>query len=205
LERRMKMQQAGLGGRMVGAAVGLFFIGNCLFAAPVQSADPSRIGYVDAQKVLDDTKAGKKAKADMEEFVKSRQKIIDIDEADIKQLQDDLARQTAVLSPDARREKEDTLQRKVMEYQKRATELNKEVQSKKKEVLDNFNKDLEGVVKKVAEQGGYVMILDRNAEGGVMLYAKDSLDLTGAVVKEFEKTFPDSNPTPTPNPDPNSK
>jgi len=199
------MQHAVLSGRMVGSLVGLFLVWMFFAVVPVQSADSMKIGYVDAQKVLDDTKAGKKAKADMEEFVKSRQKIIDIDEADIKQLQDDLARQTAVLSPDARREKEDTLQRKVMEYQKRAAELNKEVQSKKKEVLDNFNKDLEGVVKKVAEQVGYVMILDRNAEGGVLLYAKDSLDLTGAVVKEFEKDFPNSNPTPTPTPNPDPK
>jgi len=184
------MQHAGLSGKMVGAIGGLFLGWIFLIAAPAQSADSVKIGYVDAQKILDDTKAGKKAKADMEEFVKSRQKIIDIDESEIKQLQDDLTRQTAVLSPDARREKEDALQRKVVEYQKRAGELNKEVQSKKKEVLDNFNKDLEDIVKKVAERGGYVMILDRNAEGGVLLYAKDSLDLTGEVVKEFEKAVP---------------
>jgi len=184
------MQYLGRSGRRVGAIVGLFLSWIILVAAPVQSADSIKIGVVDAQKILDDTKAGKKAKGDMEEFVKSRQKIIDIDESEIKQLQDDLTRQTAVLSPDARREKEDALQRKVVEYQKRAGELNKEVQSKKKEVLDNFNKDLEGIVKKVAERGGYVMILDRNAEGGVLLYAKDSLDLTGEVVKEFEKAVP---------------
>lgn len=184
------MQYVGLSGKRVGAVVGLFLSWMLLAAAPVQSADSIKVGVVDAQKILDDTKAGKKAKADMEEFVKSRQKIIDIDESEIKQLQDDLTRQTAVLSPDARREKEEALQRKVVEYQKRAGELNKEVQSKKKEVLDNFNKDLEGVVKKVAERGGYAMILDRNAEGGVLLYAKDSLDLTGEVVKEFEKAVP---------------
>lgn len=184
------MQRTGVNGRMIVGAVGLFIIGYLFAAGPAQSADSIKIGYVDAQKVLDDTKAGKKAKADMEEFVKSRQKIIDLDETEIKQLQDDLSRQTAVLSQDARREKEETLQKKVMEYQKRAGELNKEVQEKKKEVLENFNKNLEGIVKKVAEKGGYAIILDRNAEGGVLLYAKDSLDLTSDVVKEFEKSFP---------------
>jgi len=184
------MQEAVSNKGKIGASVGLFLGCLLLAAAPVQSADSIKIGYVDAQKVLDDTKAGKKAKSDMEEFVKSRQKIIDLDESEIKQLQDDLTRQSAVLSPDARREKEEALQKKVVEYQKRAGELNKEVQDKKKEILDNFNKDLEGVVKTVAERDGFTYIIDRNAEGGVLLYAKESLDLTSLVEKEFEKSFP---------------
>jgi len=166
-------------------AIGLFWTGPM-----VHAADSLKIGFVDAQKVLDNTKAGKKSKESMEEFVKSRQKIVDLDESEIKQLQEDLNRQAAVLSPDARREKEEALQKKVFEYQKRATDLNKEVQQKKKEVLDQFNSDLESVVKKVADRGGYAYVLDRNAEGGVILYAKGTFDLTDEVVKEFEKSFP---------------
>jgi outer membrane protein len=181
---------ARLKARLIGAVIGTFLVWAIWIIPAVQAAETVKIGYVDAQKVLDNTKAGKKSKESMEEFVKSRQKIIDLDEAEIKQLQDDLTRQAAVLSPDARREKEDALQRKVMDYQRRAGEMNKDVQGKKKEVLDKFNKDLEGVVKKVAERGGYSFVIDRNAEGGVLLYGKESFDLTDEVVKEFEKISP---------------
>ena len=184
------MRDMGLRGRMIGAAVGTLLVWMFWIVPVVQSAEPVKIGYVDAQKILDNTKAGKKSKESMEEFIKSRQKIIDLDEAEIKQLQDDLMRQAAVLSPDARREKEESLQRKVVEYQRRAGEMNKEVQTKKKEVLDKFNAELEGVVKKVAERGGYSFVIDRNAEGGVLLYGKESFNLTDEVVKEFEKTAP---------------
>lgn len=177
-------------GKMIGAAIGTLFIWMVWIIPAVQAADSLKIGYVDAQKVLDNTKIGKKSKESMEEFVKSRQKIIDLDESEIKQLQDDVTRQSAVLSPDARREKEESLQRKVMDYQRRAGEMNKEVQTKKKEVLDKFNADLEVIVKKVAERGGYSFVIDRNAEGGVLLYAKESFDLTDEVAKEFEKTSP---------------
>jgi outer membrane protein len=184
----MREQNSGRG--LIHGITGLLLAWVFLSASAVHAADSLKIGYVDAQKVLDSTKAGKKAKDSMEEFVKSRQKIIDLDESDIKQLQDDLNRQSAVLSADARREKEENLQRKVMEYQKRAGDLNKEVQNKKKEVLDQFNKNLEDIVKKVADRGGYSIVIDRNAEGGVLLFAKESLDLTDEVVKEFEKAFP---------------
>ncbi len=184
------MRNMGWRGRIVGAAVGMLLVFMFLIVPAVQSADALKIGYVDAQKILDNTKAGKKSKESMEEFIKSRQKIIDLDENEIKQLQEDLQRQGAVLSPDARREKEESLQRKVVDYQRRAGEMNKEVQNKKKEVLDKFNAELEGVVKKVAEGGGYSFVIDRNAEGGVLLYGKESFNLTDEVVKEFEKTAP---------------
>jgi outer membrane protein len=177
-------------GRLIGAVIGTVLAWTLCIIPAVHAADSVKIGYVDAQKILDNTKAGKKSKESMEEFVKSRQKIIDLDESEIKQLQDDLTRQAAVLSPDARREKEESLQRKVMEYQRRAGDLNKEVQMKKKEVLDKFNNDLEAVVKKVAERSGYSFVIDRNAEGGVLLYAKESFNLTDEVVKEFEKASP---------------
>lgn len=184
------MRELKWGRGLIHGITGMLLAGMFLAASAVQAADSLKVGYVDAQKILDSTKAGKKAKDSMEEFVKSRQKIIDLDETDIKQIQDDLTRQSAVLSAEARREKEESLQRKVMEYQKRAGDLNKEVQNKKKEVLEQFNKNLEGIVKKVAERGGYSYVIDKNAEGGVLLYAKQSLDLTDEVVKEFEKAFP---------------
>lgn len=179
-------------GKAIGILAGGMLAFSAVFVSPVFSAEALKIGFVDAQKVLDSTAAGKKAKDGMQEFVKSRQKIVDLDEAEIKQLQDDLARQASVLSPDARREKEDALQRKFLEYQRRAADLNKEVQGKTKEILEKFNQELEKVVKKVADRGAYSLVIDRNAEGGVLLFAKESLNLTDEVIKEFEKSGPPS-------------
>ncbi len=185
LTKAARLIRSGAGRASWAVLAGLLMAGPAAWAA-----DSLKIGFLDAQKILDNTKAGKKAKEAMQEFVKSRQKIIDLEENEIKQMQDDLARQAAVLSPDARRDKEDTLQRKFMEYQRRATDLNKEVQGKNKEILERFNKDLVGIVKKIAEREGYTYIIDKNADGGVLLYAKDSLDLTDEVIKEFEKSVP---------------
>jgi outer membrane protein len=158
-------------------------------------AETIKIGIIDAQRILDKTKAGKKAKATMEEFVKSRQKIIDLEEQDIKSLEDELVKQGSVLSAEAKKDKQETFQRKMLDYQNKVSELNKEVQSKKKEVLEGFNKTLEEIVKNIAEKESYTIILDRNSEGGVLIYAKDSLDLTDKVVQEFDKRTPPTTTT----------
>ena len=160
-----------------------------LLPGKAEAASQLKIGYVDAQEVLDKTKAGGEAKESMQAFVKSRQNIINLEETEIKKLQEELSRQAAVLSPEALREREDELQSKLMSYQKRAGDLTREVQEKNKEVLVKFHRKLENIVKKIAKREGYDYILDRNAEGGVLLYAKDSLDLTQTVIKELEKAF----------------
>lgn len=168
----------------------VLMFGILAWMTPVYSAENLEMAYVDAQKVLDGTKAGRQAKETMEEFTKSRQKIIDLEESEIKRLQEDLARQGTILSPEARREKEESLQRKFMDYQKKVSELTKELQSKKRDILEEFNKGLEEIVKRIAEKNGYTFVFDRNSEGGVLLYAAQSLDITDEVIKEYDKTAP---------------
>lgn len=151
-------------------------------------AQNMKIGFVDAQKVLEGSKEGKRVKTNMEEFVKSRQKIIDLEEQELKQLEEDLVRQGALLSPEAKKVKQDDFQKKLMEYQKKATDLNKEVQGKKFDTLRDFNKKLEEAVKQIAEKEGYTFVLDRNAEGGgSVIYAKETFDITSKVIEQVDR------------------
>lgn len=123
----------------------------------------------------------------MEEFVKSRQKIIDLEEQELKQLEEDLVRQGPSL-PGGQKVKQDDFQKKLMEYQKKATDLNKEVQGKKFDTLRDFNKKLEEAVKQIAEKDGYTFVLDRNAEGGgSVIFAKENFDITSKVIEQVDK------------------
>lgn len=146
-----------------------------------------KFGFVDAQKVLESSKEGKRVKANMEEFVKSRQKIIDLEEQELKQLEEDLVRQGALLSPEAKKVKQDDFQKKLMEYQKKATDLNKEVQGKKFDTLRDFNKRLEEAVRQIAEKEGYTFVLDKNSEGGSVIYAKETFDITPKVIEQVDR------------------
>lgn len=167
----------------------LLCLGVVLFGAMLGTgyAQNIKMGFVDAQKVLEGSKEGKRVKASMEEFVKSRQKIIDLEEQELKQLEEDLVRQGALLSPEAKKIKQDDFQKKLMEYQKRATELNKEVQGKKFDTLRDFNKRLEEAVRQIAEKEGYTFVLDKNSEGGSVIYAKDNFDITSKVVEQVDR------------------
>jgi outer membrane protein len=106
-------------------------------------------------------------------------------------LEETLTKQESVLSPEAKKAKQEDLQKKFLAYQKRATDLNREIQDKKTEVLNDFHQQLQAVVKRVAEREGYSLVFDKGsgtpAEMGSLLYAKDSLAITEKVLAELDK------------------
>lgn len=152
------------------------------------AAEKSKVGFVDAQEVLDKTQAGQKARGMLEEYVKSRLKILDLDLQEIKMIEEEFRKQKDVLSQEALKTKQENYQKKALKYEKLSVRLNREIQEKQVEVLKIFHKRLRDVLKKLAESQGYLMILDR-AEGGVVLYSQGEMDLTEKAVEEYDKMF----------------
>jgi outer membrane protein len=156
-------------------------------AAPALAAGPAAptIGWIDAQKILDQTKAGQSIKTRVEAFRDSRQKVIDTDESELKELEDKLGQQTSLLSDDARKEKQAEFQKKLGDYQKKVVQLNRELQDKKDELLKEFNDVLVRAVKKVAAAEGYSYVVDYGGEGSV-LYGAPQFDITDKVMAEVD-------------------
>jgi len=159
-----------------------------LWSGTAHAAD-LKIGVIEPQKVLDGTRNGKKIKDSLQEYVKSRQKIIDLEEEELKKIEEDLVKQSAVLSADAKKEKEEAFRKRMMEYQRKVSQLNQEVQNKKKEVLDEFNKGLEQIVKGIADKEKLSLVVEKgdNGAGALVVYSHPSLDITDRVIKELDK------------------
>jgi len=157
-----------------------------LVAAPAWAE--VKIGVVDPNKVLDVTKAGKKIKDSLQDYVKARQKVIDMEEEDLKKMDEDFVKQGAVLSPDAKKDKEEKLRQKMGEYQRKVQQLNQEVQVKKKETLEEFTKNMEQVIRAIAEREKFTLVLEKtdSALPSPVIYSSPSLDLTDRVIKELD-------------------
>jgi outer membrane protein len=161
---------------------------NANALSPV-AANGTRVGVVDLQKVLVETEAGKKVRESLTTFMKNRQAVIELEEKELKRMEDDLIKQASVLTASARKEREDHLRRRMFEYQQKAAELNREVQDKQKEVLEGFREQAETVVAKVASQLGLQVVMEKG-RGGPTVYNDASLDITTQVIGEFNKAAP---------------
>jgi outer membrane protein len=147
------------------------------------------IGVIDPQRVINDTNAGKKAKDNLAAFSKNRQALMELDEKELRRMEEDFVKQSSVLSPQAKREREEQFRRRMQEYQQKVTELNREVQEKQKDVLEGFREKIEVIAAKVAKRLGLQVIVDKS-KGGPTFYHEESLDISGQVIEEFNREYP---------------
>lgn len=148
-----------------------------------------KIGLMDPARVLNDSTAGKKAKDSLAAFSRNRQALIEIEEKELRRMEEDFIKQASVLSPAAKNEREQVFRRRMAEYQQKAGELNREVQEKQKDVLEAFRDKVEAVVAKVAKRNGLQVVIDKG-KGGPAIYGDEELDITSQVIEEFNKEYP---------------
>lgn len=164
-----------------------------LLIATTAMAAGGKTAYVDTQAVFDKAKLGKKYQNVVREYYESRKKILDQDADEIQKLQDDLKKQASALKPAAQKEKEETLDRKISEFQKRRDDFSTEIGKKNEELSNDFNQRLIVVLKDIAKREKFSLVLNKTinilskAEVPSVLYADDDLDLTEKVIIEMDK------------------
>lgn len=167
-------------------ALGLLSLASCAGAGPHIEG---KIAVVDPARALNESNAGKKAKDTLAAFSKNRQALIELEEKELRRMEEDFVKQASVLSQTAKKEREDQFRRRMAEYQQKVNELNREVQEKQKDVLDGFRDKMELVVGKVSKRLGLQVVIDKG-KGGPTIYSEETLDITGQVIEEFNHEYP---------------
>lgn len=159
---------------------------SLLFVTLAQTAlaAETKIGYVDMQKAVQATAAGKKAKTDLEAEFNKRKKELDKKKADIEKMGQDLEKKKSVLSEEVLGKKQMELQEEMMKFQKVVGENQLEIQKKEKELTMPILEKMRKVIEKVASEKQFSIVLERNEQN--ILYAQKETDLTDDVVKAFE-------------------
>ena len=158
-----------------------------LMPATARSADPVKVGVMDQQLVIERSKAGKRALDELKAYQATRQKIINSDDQELKELEGTI--QDGKLSESAKQEKQIQFQSKVEAYQRRLADFNREIQQKQREMVAEYVKKVQDAAQVVAQRDGYVAIIDRGNEQllRIVIYSQQGLDVTDQVVKEFDK------------------
>ncbi len=158
--------------------------GGCAGTPTSQSS--VRIGVIDAQRVLSETRAGRKAKDALDTFTKNRQALMALEERELKRMEANLLKQASVLTANARRQREERFRRRMLQYQQKAVQLNQEVQDKQREVLEGFRDMVEKTVAAVAQELSLVLVIEKG-RGGPTVYSDASIDISDRVIQALNK------------------
>lgn len=151
------------------------------------AADPLRVAVMDQQVVIEKSKAGKRALEELKAYSTTRQKIINADDQELKELEQTI--QDGKLSETAKQEKQVQFQAKLEAYQRRLADFNREIQQKQRETVSEYAKKVQSAAQAVAQKEGYVAIIDKGNDAvmKVVIYHQPALDVTEQVVKEFDR------------------
>ena len=155
-----------------------------LLALPFATLDAATLGYVDMQKVLEQSALGKKVQEQLRQEFEPRAQELGKTEAEIRQLQERLARDSALMSEAQLKKKEAEVKQRIEAYQKAGGALQQEVakvqQQKGREVMAPAQKAVDAI----AKQKKLSMVVERNLTG--ILYLDQGLDITEDVIKHMD-------------------
>jgi outer membrane protein len=154
-------------------------------AAPASFAQAMKIGYVDVQRAVQEVEEGKAARARLKSELEQKRLNLDQKRSSLEKMKADYDKQAPVLSEDARRKKQEELQKAFLEAQNEAGQMQEELSGKEQEAMQNISKRLLMVVAEVSEKENFTFVLDKAA----LLYAPAASDVTNEVVRRYNERF----------------
>lgn len=150
------------------------------FASPAWAEQ--KIGYVNPQRVVNETRLGQSARADLARYVQDKERAARDSAAQVTQARREA--EAAGLSAQEKARREDTLRRKAAQHETLLAENARDIKAEEGRLLQYVMRRAETVLEDIGKKGGYSLILiDPNAVGYV---DKASVDITDRVVRELD-------------------
>ena len=155
--------------------------------ASVCAAADIKLGYVDLQRAVSESIAGKQATEAFKQEVKQMEEDLLAEKGQIEKLGEVLQKQSMMLTDSVRREKEKEFLRRQRDYERRVKDSKTELQIKEAEMTNDILEELLPIVEKYGKDKGFTAILEK--EERYFLFLDETLDLTDTIIGLFDKQY----------------
>ena len=159
-----------------------------LMAVVMVSAEEYKIGYVDLQRALNESSAGKQAKEKFTAEVKRAESDILRRKEEVERLGASLEKQSSMLKDEARADKEKQFIQMQKDYERKVKDTKDELQIKDAQLTKGILEDLVTIIKKYGKENKYTIIFEKSET--VLLYATESIDLTEKILSLYDAQAP---------------
>jgi len=140
-----------------------------------------KIGFIDVQRIISESQAGKKAKDRFQAQVKKAEADVQKERQDLERLKNDLDKKGPLLKDEERRNLEADLQKRSVTLQRTLGDYQQDLQRKNNEMMAEILKELEQVVTEVGKADKFTLILERSQ----ILYSDQAIDITNKVIDAY--------------------
>lgn len=168
-----------LGSRLLLLPSALFFM---VSIAPAQT----KVAVINLQRAVLESAEIKKASAQMEAKYKPRQAEMEKLNKELQGIQQQLQTNAGKLTQQAEQDLQLQGQRKQKELQRLDEDLRNDVDRERQEILGKSTQKMQDVVKKLAEERGYDLVVDVTNT----IYYKPALEITNDALAAYDKQYP---------------
>jgi outer membrane protein len=152
--------------------------------APSAGAQAAKIGVIDLQRVVVQSKKGQGVLEKLQAERQAKQREIDAEDGKIRKMEAELEKQASVLSVPARKEREKTIKDRARDLRRKVEDLNREFAERERGLQGELIKEIAQVVAVYGEENGFFLIMEVRA-GGVM-YGAPAADVTKDVIAAYD-------------------
>ncbi len=154
------------------------------FAAPAAAAPDMKVGFVDMQRALAATTAGKDAQKKYEAEVKKLQGKLDEKKGEFEKLRQAYQKQRDSLNEKAKQEKEEELLGREKELKRTFQDSQEALRRKNAQLVGELVEKMKKVVDEYGRAQGFTLILEKGGQG--LLFADTKIDVTDDIVAKFD-------------------
>jgi outer membrane protein len=160
-----------------------FLVAVCLIlsAGVGWSQEKVKIGFIDVQRAITESQAGKLAKERFQAQVKKAEGDLLKEKQELERLKSDLDKKGPLLKDEERRNLEADLQRRYVNYQRAMSDQQQELRQRESEMTTDILRQLEKIVNEVGKAEKFTLILERSQ----ILYSDQGIDITNRVIDVF--------------------
>jgi outer membrane protein len=153
-----------------------------LLALPALGAD-AKIGVIDFQKVLKESKAGKAAQEEIRKKAEGLEASLKQKGREIEDLQSQLQRDALVMSSDKREEKAREIRIKINDAKTLQKKYQNDFKAFEARLIKRIQKEFFDLVEDIGRREGYTLILEKVG----VLYNREAVDITDQLIRAYDR------------------
>src|SRR3989338_777588 len=142
-----------------------------------------KIGVVDIQKIMLESKKGKQSLKELKEEFDEKRKKIESADKELEMLKKEILDKVSIWSNETKEKKEEDFNQKLKKYQRDREEFEEEMGEKNSQVNQRILSEIINIVEYVAKSENYTIILEKET----LIYLSPSVDITGRVVEKYDR------------------
>ena len=165
-------------------------------AAPAPAASsapavvPSKVGVINIQEALINTKDGQKAAGELKTKFAPKQSEIEKKQADIAGLQQQLSKGANTMSEEAKQKIMRDIDQKNVLLKRDTEDANADLEQEQQRIMGDLGAKMISVLNKYATENGYALVIDISSQQTPVLFASNTIDITRDIIALYDKAPP---------------